>query len=91
MRSKDKPASLAELIGKEVQSFSLKDLPKLVGEKLPDLPYNRVGRFRLNNVLKQRFGPGYKNIPGVKNILSEFDSQVSTENIIKMNKESRNG
>lgn len=91
MRSKNKPASLAELLGKDNdKELSLNDLPKILGEKMPELPVNRVGRFRLNNALKLRFGPGYKNIPGIKNILSEFDSQIETENIVKMNKESQN-
>jgi len=91
-RSSSKPASLAELLGKtDGQSLGLSDLPKLLGEKMPEMPHNRVGRYRLNNALKLRFGPGYKNIPGIKNILSEFDSHVETENIVKMNKESKNG
>lgn len=91
MRSSSKPASLAELLGKEMGDMSLKDLPKLLGEKLPEIPYNRIGKYRLNSALKIRFGAGYKNIPGIKNILSEFDSHVATENIVKMNKESQNG
>lgn len=91
MRSKSKPATLAELIGKDVGEMSMNDLPKILGEKMPEMPYNRIGRFRLNNALKLRFGSGYKNIPGIKNILTEFDSHVETENVVKMNKESQNG
>ena len=91
MRSSQKPATLAELLGKDVEHLSLKDLPKILGEKMPDMPANRIGRYRLNNALKIRFGPGYKNIPGVKNILSDFDKNMETENIVKMNKESQNG
>ena len=91
MRSSQKPATLAELLGKDVGQMSMSDLPKLLGEKMPEIPHNRIGRFRLNQALKLRFGPGYKNIPGIKNILSEFDKHVETENIVKMNKESQNG
>lgn len=91
MRSSQKPATLAELLGKDVGHISMADLPKLLGEKMPEIPKNRIGRYRLNNALKLRFGPGYKNIPGIKNILAEFDSEVSTENIVKLNKESQNG
>lgn len=90
MRSKDKPASLSELLGKDAnKDLSLKDLSKILGEKMPELPKNRIGRFRLLNALKVRFGSGYKNIPGVKNIISEFDEAIQTENVIKMNEESR--
>lgn len=90
MRSKNKPATLAELLGKKSSGeMSLGDLPQILGEKMPEMPYNRIGRYRLNNALKLRFGPGYKNIPGIKNILTEFDSNVSTENVIKANTEAR--
>lgn len=92
MRSKEKPASLAELIGKEPKGrMTCDDLPKLLGEKMPDLPRNRIGRYRLMNALKVRFGPGFKNIPGLKDIIEDFDEDVETENIVKMNMESRNG
>ena len=92
MRSKQKPASLAELIGKSAdEEMELEDLPKILGEKLPELPRNKIGKFRLGNALKLRFGPGYKNIPGIKNLLKEFDEEIETESIISRNKGSRNG
>ena len=90
MRSKEKPASLAELLGKEAGSpMSAADLPKLLGEKMPDMPKNRIGRYRLMNALRMRFGPGFKNIPGIKDVISDFDKDIETENIVKMNMESR--
>lgn len=91
MRSSQKPASLAELLGKETNAFSIKDLPKLLGEKMPDLPKNRIGRFRLTNALKLRFGPGFRNIPGIDSILKEFDEEIRIENIVKQNEGSRRG
>jgi len=92
MRSANKPASLAELLGKDAgSSLGMADLPSLLGEKMPELPKNRIGKFRLTNALKLRFGPGFRNIPGIKNILEEFEHDMETENIVKMNKESRHG
>lgn len=92
MRKKGSTATLAELMGKDMPSrLALVDLPVLLGEKMPEMPFNRIGRYRLNNALKMRFGPGYKNLPGVKSVLAEFDTNVKTENVIKMNKESQNG
>lgn len=89
MRPKGKPASLAELVGEKAENdFEMKDLHKILGEKMPAMPFNRVGRYRLMNALKLRFGPGYKNIPGVNNILAEFDEHVATENVVKANRES---
>jgi hypothetical protein len=92
MRPKDQPASLAELLGKEASGrLTAKDLPKLLGAKMPEMPRNRIGRYRLMNALKLRFGSGYKNIPGLKDIISDFDADVDVENVVKMNRESRNG
>lgn len=69
--------------------MSAADLPKLLGEKMPDMPKNRIGRYRLMNALRMRFGPGFKNIPGIKDVISDFDKDIETENIVKMNMESR--
>lgn len=91
MRSSGKPATLGELLGKKTTGLTLKDLPELLGEKMPELPYNRIGKYRLSNALRLRFGPGYRNIPGIKSIIEEFDLNVSTENQVKRNLEARDG
>ena len=87
MRAEGKPAGLGELLGSAAskQDMSLKDLPELLGEKMPDLPRTRIGKFRLVNALSQRFGPGYKNIPMVSKIIEEFDEEVKLENVIRQN------
>ena len=87
MRSAGSPASLGELLGKsaEQSEVGLKNLPDILGEKMPDLPVNRIGRYRLTQALSVRFGPGYMNIPHVKNIIKEFDQKVSDENVIRQN------
>lgn len=92
MRSANKPAALGELLGKSAEkgNLSLKDLPELLGEKMPDMPMNRIGKFRLINALSQRFGPGFRNIPMVSNIIKEFDSQMNDENVIRQNRKGRN-
>jgi len=94
MRPANAPASLGELLGsaskeKSPNDFSLEDLPELLGEKMPEMPKNRLGRFRLINALQQRFGNGYSNIPGVKKIISQFDQEIETENTIRLNKKGR--
>lgn len=90
MRDQDKPASLAELMGKTSGAqMSADDLPQLLGEKMPELPKNRIGRFRLMNSLKLRFGPGFKNIPGIKDVISDFDKDIEIENAVKRNLEAR--
>jgi hypothetical protein len=88
MRSKDKPASLKELIGGEGE-ISTDNLREILGEKMPELPMNRIGKYRLINALKVRFGPGYRNIPGVAKVIKDFSDKVETENVIRLNKASR--
>lgn len=91
MRESGSPASLGELLGKSAskQDMGLKDLPEILGEKMPELPLNRIGEFRLMNALSQRFGPGFRDIPMVGKIIKEFNEQVKTENVVRMNKKGR--
>ena len=58
LRPEGKPASLGELLGSasDKKELGLKDLPEILGEKMPDLPKNRIGKFRLLNALQNRFG-----------------------------------
>jgi hypothetical protein len=92
MRDAVKPPSLGELLGdagNHAEPLGLKHLPEILGEKMPELPKNRVGKYRLVSALKNRFGVGFRNIPGVKNILSEFDGHVEDENVIRANMQGR--
>lgn len=91
MRESGSPASLGELLGKsaEKQDLNLEDLPQILGEKMPELPKNRIGKFRLVNALQNRFGNGYRNIPMVSKIIKQFDDEVEMENTIRMNKKGR--
>ncbi len=94
MRESGSPAKLGELLGAESsdkKQLSMEDLPELLGEKMPDLPLNRVGHYRLMQSLKQRFGAGYRNIPMIQGIISEFEQKMKDENVIKMNMRGRNG
>lgn len=68
-------------------NLTLKDLPDVLGDSLPELPKNQVGRFRLVRALKQRFGNNFRTLPGIKNLLSEFDDDIAYEHdVIKMGK-----
>lgn len=87
MRKANSTATLGELLGKNKGSnLSLDDLPDLLGEKMPDLPMNKVGRMRLIKALQQRMGVNYLNIKGVKGIIEDFDKNMKMENIIAHNK-----
>lgn len=79
-----KRASLSEIMGKKAaklagKKLTVEDLPDLLGEAMPDLPKNAVGRYRLIRGLKARFGPNFRSLPGVSDIVKDFDSVVDTE------------
>lgn len=64
------------------RSLTMSDLPDLLGDAIPDMPLNAVGRHRLVSALKNRFGSGWRNIPGVSDIVKDFDEKVDLENRI---------
>lgn len=77
--------SLAEMMGvSAAQSGSagtlkLDQLPKILGDAMPDLPKNSVGRHRLVRALQQRFGQNWRSLPGVKDLVKEFDKDMDLE------------
>ncbi len=76
-----KKASLNELMGSsgkksKERKLSLDDLPELLGEAMPKIGYHAVGRLRLTTALRQRFGDNYRNLPGISDILSDFDKEA---------------
>ncbi len=89
MRDGVKPASFGELMGEGFEhrtELTLDDLPKMLGEKMPEIRYDRVGKLRLVNALHQRFGAGYGNIPGVKQILVHFEKEMHAESVSRLNR-----
>lgn len=76
-----KNRSLNELMGSagteaKKRELSLEDLHELLGERMPKLEFHPVGRLRLTTALRQRFGDGWKNLPGVESIMKEFDREA---------------
>jgi len=64
-------------------NLSLSDLPKVLGDGMPDLPRDRVGRHRLVRALQQRFGQNFRSLPGLKGIIKEFDSELEFEGRVR--------
>lgn len=76
-----KKASLNELMGRggdsaKARTLELKDLPVLLGDAMPEIDKTPVGRLRLVSALRNRFGDQWRNIPGVSNIMKEFDDEA---------------
>lgn len=69
--------SLNEVMGKAgaVKKISLASLPEVLGEKMPRIPLNKVGKVRLIQALRNRYGAGYRNLPGVSDMMAEFDEE----------------
>lgn len=78
--------SLAEIMGKKAanaDSLNISDLKELLGEGMPEMKFDPVGRIRLIKALHQRFGDGFRSVPGVRNIMKEFDDRIGLEMKIK--------
>ena len=88
MREPGSHATLGEILGStSTEGMKLSNLKDILGEKMPDLPMNAVGRFRLVKALQQRFGSGFRSIPGVSNIIKDFDEEVSfSDTVARMGK-----
>lgn len=74
-------ATLNELMGAKGKTASerklgLSDLGDLLGEAMPKLQFNPVGRLRLTTALRKRFGDDYRNLPGIDDIMKEFDDEA---------------
>jgi len=80
------PATLGELMGKKTALQSLEDLPEVLGEKMPEMEFNAVGKMRLLKALRNRFGQGFRNLPGVTKILKDFDQEVRINTVIRKNR-----
>lgn len=86
-----KLASKNELMGKmgSKTAFTMDDLPELIGDVIPDLPRDRVGRLRLQNLLQKRFGQTWHSYPGLKSLMEDFDKDMEVAMLIKANREGR--
>lgn len=76
--------TLAELMGSSAsdrgkKGLSLEQLPEILGDAMPHLPRNPVGRYRLLRALQQRYGPNFRTLPGIKDLLKQFDNEHNYE------------
>lgn len=76
--------TLNELMGGRGAEFGkngieLSDLPSLLGEGMPKLEFHALGRVRLIKALHQRFGEGYRSVPGVQELMRQFDREAGIE------------
>lgn len=82
--AKGSKTTLNEIMGERGEEFhknglDLSDLPSLLGEGMPKLEFHALGRLRLMSALRQRFGDGYKNVPGIAHVITKFDDEAKKE------------
>lgn len=82
-----KKNSLAEMMGsngaqQSANGLQLSRLHEILGDATPELPRNAVGRHRLIRALNQRFGKNFRSLPGISNLIKQFDSDLEVENKI---------
>lgn len=82
-----KKASLSELMGgtaaQHAGNLKLEHLPHILGDAMPELPRDAVGRHRLISALRQRFGDSFRSLPGVSGLVSQFDKEIDFEEHIQ--------
>lgn len=86
--------SLAELMGADGakgEGLQLSQLPKILGDAMPELPRNPLGRHRLIRSLQQRFGKNFRSLPGIKDLVKEFDKEIEYDKKIAQMKNLRAG
>lgn len=59
------------------KKMSLDDLGELLGERMPKIEFSPVGRLRLVTALRNRFGDNYRSLPGIDDIMKEFDDEAT--------------
>lgn len=81
MAARNRKVSLAEVMGTKgaTHGLTLDKLPEVLGDAMPELPRTAVGRHRLIRSLQQRFGPNFRSLPGVSDLVAEFDRDLELE------------
>ena len=78
-------ATLNELMGSRgsdgsgSRKLNLDDLGTILGERMPKMEFSPVGRHRLTTALRMRFGDNYRHLPGIDDILKQFDDHAKFE------------
>jgi len=83
------PGTLGELIGKQAKQVTTENLEEVMGLRMPELSMDNVGKIRLLKAFRNRFGESFRNVPGIRELLKNFDKEIKLNRIISMNKQGR--
>jgi hypothetical protein len=69
---RDKIAAQVKTAGRKLNMAPFREA---LGGDTPDFPLSSIGRYRLLQVLRFKFGAGYKNVSKAKQLLALFDRE----------------
>lgn len=58
------------------RKLNMEPFRQVIGDDCPDLPLNKIGRFRLAQALRRKFGAGYRNVGQAEKLMKYFDRQL---------------
>ena len=61
---------------KKPGTFDGSAFSEALGEDLPSFPLNKIGKFRLQQLLRRKFGAGWRNVSTANSILSRFEASM---------------
>jgi hypothetical protein len=64
-----------------IRPLNLTPFRQILGDDIPDLPLNKIGRFRLLQALRRKFGANFKNVGQAKKLLDIFDRQLKISKV----------
>lgn len=59
----------------KTDALDLSRYSKVLGDGLPHIKPDKVGRFRLLQHLRNKYGASYRNFPGVQEVIDYFDGE----------------
>ena len=86
--------TFGELLGSKQKQEGMLDLSQhaeVLGKDIPDIELNRVGQYRLAQLLRRRFGAGYKSFGKAREIMANFEKELKFQSLKNQAGRGRNG
>lgn len=64
------------MAAKKPGMFDTTGIAEKMGDDVPSLPLTKIGKFRLQQFLRRKFGIGWRNVPQAKSILGSFEAAM---------------
>ena len=65
-------------VGK-IGMFDLTKYAQVLGDDTPKITLSKLGRFRLLQLLRRKFGAGFKNVAQAQRILKDFETKLKIQ------------